>query len=141
MYYYPDGPLVRYAGSSFSGSMNYIDFTVTRFLSDASFREWVLSPDTANKLYWEDWCRRHPGQQEEVSLARQLIAQEQYLPGDRVESLWAAIEAEVDAAPLTPPAEKGSRHGCGTLLAAVFLGLLVAGLALYRNSNRLTKSL
>ena len=141
MYYYPDGPLVRYAGSSFSGSMDYIDFTVTRFLSDASFREWVLSPDTASKRYWEDWCRRHPGQQEEVNLARQLIAQEQYLPGARVEGLWAAIEAEVDATPHTPPAEKKGRHACGSLLAAVFLGLLVAGLALCRNRNRLTKSL
>jgi hypothetical protein len=125
--------------------MNYIDFTVTRFLSDASFREWVLSPDTANKLYWEDWCRRHPGQQEEVALARQLIAQGQwqpdYLPEARVESLWAAIEAEVDATPLTPPAAKGGRHACGSLMAAVFLGLLVAGLAIYRNRNKLTKSL
>jgi hypothetical protein len=127
--------------------MNYIDFTVTGFLSDASFREWVLSPDTANRLYWEDWCRKHPSQQEEIALARQLVEmQPDFLPEDRVDSLWAAIEAEMGAAPaapLKPPgpaADKGGKAG-GSLMSAVFWGLLVAGLALYWKSNRLTKSL
>jgi hypothetical protein len=131
--------------------MNYIDFTVTGFLSDASFREWVLSPNAANKLYWEDWCRKHPGQQEEIALARQLVAHEQmrlaFLPQARVDSLWAAIEAEVGAgpsAPLTPAGPAGKIAGstaCGSLMAAVFLGLLVTGLALYQKNNRWIKSL
>jgi hypothetical protein len=127
--------------------MNYIDFTVTGFLSDASFREWVLRPDAPNRLYWEDWCRQHPGQQQEIALARQLVVNGQmpldFLPEERVDSLWAAIEAEMEAGPSTPhvpPGPAGKSAGMpvgGTLFAAVFLGLLVAGLAVYQRSFRL----
>jgi hypothetical protein len=133
--------LYRNADSSFSKCMDYTDFTATDFMSDASFRDWICTPDKANSLFWEEWCSRFPGQLAEIDLARQLLKAVQrtphFLPQSRVESLWAAIETEAGMAfTRQPPGNSDKPNAWLARMTAIFLGFVVVGLglALYRKS-------
>lgn len=127
--------------------MNYTDDGVTGFLSDTYFREWVLNPNEANNLFWQAWGHRHPHQQEDMELARQVLVHQHlepvFLPADRVESLWDSIASEVEDSPLLPEilsARERGKTGIPTWMnrVAALLGMMAAGLAmaLYRKKSR-----
>jgi hypothetical protein len=88
--------------------MNDKGFTVTDFLSDGCFRDWVLSPNEENSVSWENWIKRHPHQQGEMEWARRILTgmhqSLQVLPLSKAACLWAAIEAGIETAEDQPPA-------------------------------------
>jgi hypothetical protein len=129
--------------------MNENDFTAADFLADGYFREWILSPNKENHLYWENWINAHPGRQAELDLARQLLAEihipQHTLSQNKVDKIWAAIEAGVEAAEESPAARdaaplyhtKAPGPACPALASSVLLGLSLAclGLAILLNKK------
>ncbi|MGV3503613.1 MAG: hypothetical protein ACO1O1_07885 [Adhaeribacter sp.] len=105
------------------------DETAAGFLSDPGFREWALYPNQANSLYWENYLKAHPGEQEEMAWARQVVAAMQQpghiLPEEKVNRLWAGIEAEMQ-----PPRQRKSPLAPETRVkwTAWVLALLTLGL-------------
>jgi transmembrane sensor len=130
--------------------MNENDFTAADFLADGYFREWILSPNKENRLYWENWAEAHPGLQAELDLARQLMVEIQItqhtLSQNKADKIWAAIEAEVAAAEAGPVSgeeaaqnqPKAPDPACLALAGSVLLGLSLAclGLAIFLNKSR-----
>jgi ferric-dicitrate binding protein FerR (iron transport regulator) len=84
-------------------SEDYPHFTEEDFVDDSFFRQWVKNPDDFSRQFWERWLREHPGKRETVENARQLLLairfEERRLPGEKVESLWAQINASLDEVP------------------------------------------
>jgi hypothetical protein len=122
--------------------MNENDFTTADFLADGYFREWILSPNQENRLFWEHWINAHPGRQPELDLARQLMADihipSHTLSPNKVDKIWAAIEAEMATADDIPVSGDAAGHdqpqapgpACITLPGTVLLGLSMACLGL-----------
>ena len=122
--------------------MNDNDFTAADFLADGYFRDWILSPNQENRLYWENWINAHPGHEAELDLARQLLAEIQIPPHtlsrNKVDAIWVAIEAEVaateespvfrDAA--APNQTQGPDPACLSRTGNIVLGLSLACLGL-----------
>ncbi len=53
--------------------MKYTDFTVTDFVADPYFQQWVLTPDEMVDAFWNNWLKEHPHKQPEVDKALQVI--------------------------------------------------------------------
>ncbi len=65
--------------------MNYEDYQVEDFLSDASFVAWQEQNDAKAMEFWEDWLKKYPEKQEEVNRAvalLQLLGLQEIMPSD-----------------------------------------------------------
>lgn len=80
--------------------MNYQYYTVSDFILDKNFREWVRSPDPANTRFWENWLLQHPEKQEIVEEARELLlslsTSEDELHGFEEKQMWSVISRQID---------------------------------------------
>lgn len=111
------------------------DETAAGFLSDPFFREWVLQPDAENSFYWDTFLKGHPQEQEAMEWARQVIAAMRHpahtLAEEKVNSLWAAIEAGLES-PGQPGGPGGTwpcLKGSAWMLGLLGLGCLLASIA------------
>lgn len=118
--------------------MNYSDFTARELLNDEYFQNWVLKPDAESNLFWENWLAQHPHQQAEVDKARQLLQslalKPSRLPEARVAQIWDHLQAHIEKTSpiqMDPAAAVKRSNRVWYQVAAVFLGLLAAGLALW----------
>jgi hypothetical protein len=130
--------------------MNENDFTAADFLADGYFREWILSPNEENRLYWKNWINARPDRQPALDLSRRLMAEihtpPHTLSQHKVDKIWAAIEAGVAAAEECPAARDTAAQNqmqapapaCLTLAGTVLLGLSLAclGLVIFLNKKR-----
>jgi ferric-dicitrate binding protein FerR (iron transport regulator) len=111
--------------------------------ANLTFIDWVQRPTTANTLVWEQWLARHPDQEANLQLARQLVTMWQLSPVDppagAQATIWSAIQAqknEPKSAPVYPtrqqrPAPVRRRQiGLITVLSSVLL--LALGTIFYR---------
>lgn len=46
---------------------------VNDFVWDENFRNWVLNPTEISDAYWQDWIALHPGSEDDISAARDII--------------------------------------------------------------------
>ena len=51
---------------------------VDDLLSDTSFRNWVLNPESESDLFWRGWLMQNPGKKEAVKQARVLVQSLQF---------------------------------------------------------------
>ena len=72
------------------------DCEVNDLLSDLSFRNWVLNPDSDSNLFWESWLMQNPEKKEAVKQARILLKslqfQESKLTDDKSSLLLRRIQ-------------------------------------------------
>jgi len=53
--------------------MSKLEYTAEDFVLDPEFRQWVLSPTEADKVFWEDYLRKHPFKHADMVLARRIL--------------------------------------------------------------------
>jgi ferric-dicitrate binding protein FerR (iron transport regulator) len=115
-------------------SEDYPHFTEEDFVDDPFFRQWVKHPDDRSRQFWEQWLREHPGKRETVENARQLLLairfEERRLPGEKVESLWAQIDARLDEASGAPQMHPAAATRALPVWRWAAVALLVLGAAL-----------
>ncbi|ASZ11061.1 FecR domain-containing protein [Chitinophaga pendula] len=79
---------------------DYADFTVEDFLTDDFFMEWVLHPDTENKLFWEEWQQLYPEKKAVLQEARNIMLSLEYqqhkMPEQSYDRIWHALHEKMD---------------------------------------------
>ena len=56
----------------------YTGFTAEQLAEDAWFRNWVISPDNEQSVFWTSWIEADPSREDLASRARQLVEQQAY---------------------------------------------------------------
>jgi transmembrane sensor len=41
-------------------SGQYASFTLSDFIADPFFQDWVIHPEGGAATFWDDWVQRHP---------------------------------------------------------------------------------
>jgi ferric-dicitrate binding protein FerR (iron transport regulator) len=71
------------------------DYKVEDFVLDPEFQKWVLSPDAAAKIYWEEYLRANPNKHKEIVLAKRLVVnmsrKAHQVEETRIEETWSNI--------------------------------------------------
>lgn len=122
--------------------MNYKKFTVTDFLADENFQNWIVEPDAEKDKFWNKWLDRHPEKRVTVERAREVLLnigfKEDFPSAEKVRKsleenlLQISMHGEVE----TGGARVVKMNSYKKLrwIAAIFLGLLlVAGGTYYFN--------
>ena len=98
--------------------MSYKNFKVEDLVQDARFLAWVNDNDPDARLFWEEWLRNNPKEQDKVKQARQIVKSLCYLDGpmpiDRKQVVWNAIRANTSeplALPKNPLKKRGNENG------------------------------
>jgi hypothetical protein len=52
--------------------MDYQNYTVTDFMMEESFFQWVMQPDEQSDKCWREWLEQHPHKRKEVEEARRM---------------------------------------------------------------------
>lgn len=72
-----------------------LKYTAEDFVLDPEFRRWVLSPNEANKAYWEDYLRKYLSKHPEITAARKIILnlarKSNEVSEARIEGTWGKI--------------------------------------------------
>ena len=120
--------------------MNYADFTPQDFLLDEYFQNWVLQPDPENDLFWKNWLAEHPHQQAAADKARQVLLslapKPRQLPAANAARIWNHLQDHIAKTTQLKikPQEAAQRHRLPRWfqVAAIFLGLLLAGIGFWQ---------
>jgi transmembrane sensor len=75
-------------------------YTVSDFLLDESFQEWVKNPGSSHEAFWDKWLESNPVYNAEVSEARKLLLNldktNKQFSQAYIDKLWAGIELKID---------------------------------------------
>jgi transmembrane sensor len=118
--------------------------TLSDFINDPFFQDWVIHPEGETASFWEDWVLRHPEQAEMIREARMLLESvrfvEQFPSDEQVQqSLASAREVIADgggrvvALPLDVQRGRIRRFGWA---AAVIAGIGIATVIGYLSAGR-----
>ncbi|WP_217602602.1 FecR family protein [Chitinophaga sp. GbtcB8] len=81
---------------------DYADFSVTDFLADDFFTEWVLRPNVENQSFWEAWQQHYPEKQTVIAEARVMLLSLEYqrhqMPGESYDRIWHALHGKMEHA-------------------------------------------
>lgn len=127
--------------------MNYKRFTVTDFLSDEYFQNWVIEPDEEMDNFWNRWLIKNPEKKNMVGEAKEVLLNIKFKEDfPTAEQVRKALEQNLSRINL--PAEVGARNEkvikISSLrnlrrIAAIFIGLLlIGGIAFYINWKNAT---
>ncbi|WP_154854963.1 FecR family protein [Cyclobacterium xiamenense] len=77
--------------------MDISSYTAEDFVLDPTFRRWVLQPNAASNLFWEDLLTKHPSRYMAANQARLIILQmntknKAHLSETEILGLWKGIE-------------------------------------------------
>jgi transmembrane sensor len=79
---------------------DYSSFSVTDFVLDHHFVQWVQNPSEPDISFWEDWLRRNPDKRNTVADARILIRnvrfQKDYNTQENIDETWQVLSAKFD---------------------------------------------
>lgn len=91
--------------------MRYDDYQVNDFVTDESFRQWVISPDKHSNRFWKQWIGKHAEKQETIRQAS-LLVRATHLQG-RIyrEHDFHAVRIRIEASLFQ---EKGSKEAVHT---------------------------
>jgi ferric-dicitrate binding protein FerR (iron transport regulator) len=126
--------------------MKYSHYSTEDFLADESFQAYVLGRDPAAAQFWPQWLAQHPAQeadfQEAAALLRQLAGQHAPVSAELQRAEAAKLRqhirevASTGPQPLLRSGRRARRLQVGWAAALlVVVGLLVAGLGLWRQST------
>jgi transmembrane sensor len=75
---------------------NYSNYTVTDFVQDQFFQEWILRPDQATNSFWRLWLRAHPEKTASIKEAKMIIVKIKSpfycLSDNEIKELWWRIK-------------------------------------------------
>ena len=78
---------------------DYSQFTLTEFLEDDSFIQWVIDPDAKSNSFWQSFLISHPEKEQVVKEASSVILvyrkQVMFTNEERREAVWKRIDASV----------------------------------------------
>lgn len=119
--------------------MNYKRFTVTDFVSDEHFQNWIIEPDEKNDNFWNRWMDKHPDKRKTVEQAKDVLLNIKFKEDfPTVEQVREALEKNLSKINL--PDEE---YGVGAKvvktntfrnlrrIAAVFIGVLLIGITVF----------
>jgi len=77
----------------------YTRFTLSDFISDPFFQDWVIHPEGETASFWEDWVQRHPEKAEMIREARTLLEsvhfEEQFPSDDQIQQSLASARERI----------------------------------------------
>ena len=86
----------------------YKDFSVTDFICDKYFQEWIIRPDEEKNDFWKIWIAEHPEREGFISTAKNLLANiafiEQFPSEALVQNSLASALAEIESSEKSKPA-------------------------------------
>lgn len=78
---------------------DYAKYTLTEFLEDDSFIQWVINPDPRSSAFWESFLINHPEKEvvvrEASSLIRVYRKQQTFTNEERREDVWRRIDGSI----------------------------------------------
>ncbi|MEO6282297.1 MAG: FecR domain-containing protein [Dyadobacter sp.] len=79
---------------------DYSTFSVTDFVLDHHFVQWVQNPSAHDIFFWEDWLRQHPDKQKILADARLLVNhvrfEKDYNSQENIDETWEVLSAKFD---------------------------------------------
>ena len=123
--------------------MNYKNFSVSDFICDEYFQNWIIQPDEGINNFWNDWLQQYPGKKETVDEARKVLLNIKFkedIPGsEQVQKALAEHLAKIQSMEKRPISTlpvfiNSNRFRHFRKIAAALIGILLIGsLALYYN--------
>jgi ferric-dicitrate binding protein FerR (iron transport regulator) len=122
--------------------MNYKRFTVTDFLSDEHFQNWIIEPDEKMDNFWNKWLDRNPDKRNTVEEAKKVLLNIKFKEDfPTAEQVREALEKNLSK---INSLNEGNGEQAKVVkmnsfrnlrrIAAVFIGvLLIGGVAFYFN--------
>lgn len=119
--------------------MNYEKFTVTDFICDEYFQNWIIHTDERTNDFWNKWIERHPGKKETIEQAKQVLLHIQFKEDFPThEQIQKALEknlAEINAIEDEFVGEARvipiNRFRKLRKFAAIFIGILLIGASVF----------
>jgi transmembrane sensor len=114
----PDGVKAPDAGTYYYHAMEkeersgqYAQFTLSDFIADPFFQDWIIYPEGEAAEFWGDWMQRHPEKMEMIREARTLLEsvsfQEQLPKEEEVHRSLARAREIIAAGSASKPAGSG----------------------------------
>src|SRR5687768_8926642 len=115
----------------------YAHYTLTEFLEDDSFIQWVIDPDTKSNSFWQSFLISHPEKEDVVREASSVILvyrkQVMFTNEERREAVWKRINTSV---PKQVSSNTKVFSIATTLKIAASLALLIAcGILIWMSGN------
>lgn len=119
--------------------MNYKKFTITDFISDEYFQDWVIEPNEESNNFWEQWLNKNPDKRRVVREARDVLLhikfKEDFPTAEQarkaLEENLSKIRSLDEESNAVANAVRMNRFRNLRRIAAVFIGLLVTGAAVF----------
>ena len=115
---------------------SYEDYTIEDFITDASFIDWVMNPESLHQHFWESWESQHPERSKDIQAARQFIRgigfETHRLPAAAVAHDYRKLNYAIQQTPPVKQPPVFMMHPrIWSRVAAVFIGLLTLAFAYY----------
>lgn len=123
---------------------DYAQYTLTEFLEDDSFIQWVIQGDAKSKTFWESFLKNHPEKESVVREAATIIRvyrkQETFTNEERRDEIWKRIDASI---PKQASSVTGNVRHFPTYLkiAASVAFLIVCSVVVFLLGNNHTKTI
>jgi ferric-dicitrate binding protein FerR (iron transport regulator) len=123
--------------------MDFKNFTVSDFICNEHFQDWVIRPDDKTDNFWNNWLEQHPGKKQTVDEARKVLLNIKFkedIPSSEqvqkalMEHMAKIQSMEVKPMPTLPVFINRNRLRHFSKIAAILTGILLIGsLAFYYN--------
>lgn len=121
---------------------DYAEYTLTEFLEDDSFIQWIINADTKSNSFWESFLVRHPEKEAVVREASSIIRvyrkQVTFTNEEQREEVWRRIDASI---PKQAPASKVFSIPTYFKVAASIALLITCGVVLWMLGNNHTQTI
>ncbi len=119
--------------------MDYKKFTVTDFICDEYFQNWILQPDEQKNEFWHNWIKQHPHGKDIVEQARKVLLNIQFkedIPTqeqiqDALTRNLAEINSMEAANDTEPKIISIGRFRRLSKYAAIFIGIMLIGASVF----------
>jgi transmembrane sensor len=116
---------------------DYAQYTLTEFLEDDSFIQWVTDPDTASNSFWQSFLVSHPHKEEVIKEAASIIRayrnQVTFANEEHREEVWKRIDASIPKE--VTPVARIFRIPMYLKVAASVALMIACGVALWMSGN------
>jgi ferric-dicitrate binding protein FerR (iron transport regulator) len=114
-------------------SGQYARFTLSDFIADPFFQDWVIHPEGEAAMFWDDWVPRHPEKAEMIREARMLLESvgfEEQLPTEEEVQQSLARAREIIAAGSGRIVELPSDRQRGRIRRIGWAAAVIAGIGI-----------
>lgn len=121
---------------------DYAAYSLTEFLEDDSFIQWVIKPDQKSNSFWQTFLTNHPEKEvvvrEASSIIRVYRRQETFTNEDQREQVWRRIDASI---PKQAPASRTFTIPTYFKVAATVALLIACGVLVWMLGNSHTQTI